>query len=68
MPYKIQFTNSSGTTTTETTVTWRGAKRIMRKKLTGGEVVRAAAYAWVRKSNAWSHCGEWSWEDAETLK
>lgn len=67
MKYKVQIISGTGSKTEENFPTWRDAKRAMRRALKG-DAVRAIAYEWEPRCDAYSHVGEWTWQEAGLLK
>lgn len=67
MKYMIQFISGNGSKTEGSFRTWKDAKSAMRKSLKA-DAVRAIAYEWMPKCNAYSHVGEWTWQEIGLLK
>lgn len=67
MKYMIQFLNGNGSKTEGKYRTWKDAKRAMRRALKA-DAVRAIAYEWEPRCDAYSHAGEWSWAEADLLR
>lgn len=67
MKYMIQLINFDQTKSSVSVSTWREAKKAMRKCLTT-DALRAVAYEWMPKCNAYSHVGEWTRFETDLLK
>ena len=67
MKYKAQIISGCGQKREENLRTWRDAKRAMRRALKA-DAVRAIAYEREPKCSAYSHVGEWAWQEAGLLK